>query len=659
MTTDIKDYIDANPQQLTVVKLKQGISLFGGVLPSNVKKDELIRIYISSRQEYLVNNPSLSQINVLPKTMRLNVDSQDLTLGAFQITGVQQQNNQQFIQKLQNDQKIANPVVSPPKALKPKIQFEKTPQSIIHKTNIDSFFQSNVQVEQPKSTFELTNEFEKPMKMTQFKMDIDEDILKSFNQKNAEMVRSYDQKLVSPKLYSEQQKQFVEVQEAEKSCQNQNLGQKTSQRLPLKRTVHNPSPEAQIIEKEEEPNRFAFRKSLESNKLSATLLESRIAKKSVSTLCFAFVSLVLVFTFLSWLNVYKKSLIFPVQHFMKLQSMLLPDTPLQESRSFSLQKPVCPENAVCNGRNEIIKCKDPIFVMQKIQKTQFASDFWFLVKNKLVGFNGKIQNLLFNRNLETKYEHYKSYKCFENDKIKKSLQSLFLEMEKELLQLYGVEKCKLLKDIKEIENYQRKYDILELKTFQNSKLRELLKEKLTNDQNLIQELLLQSQSVNNFTIESKSDPTLSLLCKMKLQLKINSRKIVSIVFYTIVLVVFSLYCFVRYKLHQQTKYIHKRIKLHLQKVKQSELKGSSTNQFAIRSDFLREMFLKDYLFQNKMWKAIERRLDSDVQIDKLWVRNRNGEATDAYFFNGDGVVFVKRSRREEESRELSEHSLSY
>ena len=44
-----------------------------------------------------------------------------------------------------------------------------------------------------------------------------------------------------------------------------------------------------------------------------------------------------------------------------------------------------------------------------------------------------------------------------------------------------------------------------------------------------------------------------------------------------------------------------------------------------------------------MWNLVLQRLNQDVQIDKLWVRTKNGEATDAFFFNGDGVMKIRKS----------------
>ena len=72
---------------------------------------------------------------------------------------------------------------------------------------------------------------------------------------------------------------------------------------------------------------------------------------------------------------------------MKFESAILPLRYHEESTSFSIRKPQCPQEAICNSRNEIVKCIDPTYFIKNQLKQNGVGDFRFKVKNNLAHFN--------------------------------------------------------------------------------------------------------------------------------------------------------------------------------------------------------------------------------------------------------------------------------
>lgn len=65
--------------------------------------------------------------------------------------------------------------------------------------------------------------------------------------------------------------------------------------------------------------------------------------------------------------------------------------------------------------------------------------------------------------------------------------------------------------------------------------------------------------------------------------------------------------------------IYRLIKEQLKEVKDRELSnngGSSSAQYAVRADSLKYQYLSDRMFKNYIWKIVERKLQSDIQIEK-------------------------------------------
>ena len=71
--------------------------------------------------------------------------------------------------------------------------------------------------------------------------------------------------------------------------------------------------------------------------------------------------------------------------------------------------------------------------------------------------------------------------------------------------------------------------------------------------------------------------------------------------------------------------------------------GSSCLAYAVRSAALKDQYLSGFYFKQMIWDSVQKKLNQDYQIEKQWVRTRNGEVSEAFYYNGDGIVVVKKN----------------
>lgn len=136
------DFATVTPQKLTVAQLKRGITHFGGKIGNMRLKAEYVTEFLRAREAYEQardKSPSLNLNEVTEdvKTinLRLSKKPEDLTLKAFDITGMMPRVKNSDIQRdLAREQDAGE--VSPQRRLKANIDIEKTPQSIVQQKNV-------------------------------------------------------------------------------------------------------------------------------------------------------------------------------------------------------------------------------------------------------------------------------------------------------------------------------------------------------------------------------------------------------------------------------------------------------------------------------------------------------------------------------------------
>ncbi|CAL6088971.1 Transmembrane_domain-containing protein [Hexamita inflata] len=681
-----EDFINVDPAKLTIQQLKQAIGIFGGQQVVGPKKDQ-IEAFTKAREQYQQSQQSNTQELKQddfdePKTQKIEIPetppvqvtvinnfakqvqeetrpqpNYDLTQTAFQITGVLPVSNAAYVAQLQKENNLLDQHTSPPKQLKANIDFEKTPQSVIRQSDIlEQFVQSNYIPQESilkTKNYSITNEFDDHLKFTE---------INTFKENADGLADDQEVKKIkksvhfSPEVNLSKEKEAPVVSRVTKS--------------PLKLQDLAKPPVQQV--RRQIPT---YKKPSFINRQISLYHTISISKQTCGIISAVILALVMLFSIIVSVALRQNKIIPLSKTPIKIISFFLPKSYVNESTSYSLLLQNCPPRAICIN-NTIIGC-EPTFTLKKINKFKAKSDFGLKNHNNKVNLNRKIHVML-NKQFETdeftatnvNYTLHKTLICGRNKIQRKHLVNLMHTIEEEILNFEGQYKCSELRKVANqqaqslFEEQNKNYLLLNISAFQilSQQDKDLLIDKINNDKDDIAEFtqsLQFSVDNDNILVKSTNKPNLSLGCKISFNFKLRKQAFVQTVFSILAVISSVGYLTFQIKLRNYVIRRYKKIKTYLKNVKEQEqnTNGSSVVSYAIRSEALKHQFVGDTIFINWLWPKIEKKLASDYQIEKQWIRARNGEATEAYYYNGEGIVQIRKEASAQE--EGSEHSISY